>query len=159
MKKTLIMLAGTVLLSSGLAACTETGQLDPNSTGTVLGGVAGGFLGSQFGEGSGKVAASVAGALLGAWAGNKIVQGMTAKDRSYYGNAASEAYTAPAGQTITWYNPDSGNQGTITPMRNGRNSSGELCREYQQTITVGGRTQRAYGTACRQADGSWKIVS
>jgi hypothetical protein len=32
------------------------------------------------------------------------------------------------------------------------------CREFQQTITVGGQTQEAYGTACRQSDGSWKIV-
>jgi len=34
-----------------------------------------------------------------------------------------------------------------------------VCREYQQTITVGGRTERAYGTACKQADGSWKIIN
>ena len=33
------------------------------------------------------------------------------------------------------------------------------CREFQQTITVGGRTETAYGTACRQPDGDWKIVS
>ena len=33
------------------------------------------------------------------------------------------------------------------------------CREFQTTITIDGREQPGYGTACRQSDGSWKIVS
>jgi hypothetical protein len=33
-----------------------------------------------------------------------------------------------------------------------------LSPEFQQTITVGGQTQRAYGTACRKPDSSWKEV-
>ena len=33
------------------------------------------------------------------------------------------------------------------------------CREYTSTATVGGRPVETYGTACRQPDGSWKIVS
>jgi hypothetical protein len=32
------------------------------------------------------------------------------------------------------------------------------CREFQQTITVGGTAQEAYGTTCQQPDGSWKVV-
>lgn len=31
-------------------------------------------------------------------------------------------------------------------------------REFTQQITVNGKTEDAYGTACRQPDGSWKIV-
>lgn len=34
----------------------------------------------------------------------------------------------------------------------------EYCREYQKTITVGGRYESGYGTACMQPDGSWMIV-
>jgi surface antigen len=26
-------------------------------------------------------------------------------------------------------------------------------------VTIVGKTERAYGTACRQPDGSWKIVN
>jgi len=33
------------------------------------------------------------------------------------------------------------------------------CREFTQTVTVGGRLQSGYGTACMQPDGSWQIVS
>ena len=32
------------------------------------------------------------------------------------------------------------------------------CREFQQTIVVNGQEQPGYGKACRQPDGTWKIV-
>lgn len=157
MRKSVLVLSAAVLASSLLSACE-----DPNNSqfaGQALGAVAGGVLGSQFGEGSGKTVAAVVGALAGAWVGNKVVQGMSAQDRGYYDAAASRAATAPVGQQIVWNNPQSGTQGTIVPVRDGRTADGALCREYQQTITVGGRTERAYGTACKQADGSWKIIN
>jgi hypothetical protein len=34
-----------------------------------------------------------------------------------------------------------------------------FCREYQSTMTIGGRPQPVFGTACLQPDGSWRIVS
>ncbi len=37
-------------------------------------------------------------------------------------------------------------------------TAGQYCREFQQTIVVGGQQQQGYGRACRQPDGSWKIV-
>jgi surface antigen len=73
--------------------------------------------------------------------------------------AEQRAYDAPIGQTITWNNPDSGNHGTVTPTRDGTAANGQYCREYQQTVVIDGKSQSAYGTACRQPDGSWKIVS
>jgi hypothetical protein len=36
---------------------------------------------------------------------------------------------------------------------------GQYCREYTKTIRVGGVLKSAYGTACLQPDGDWKIVS
>jgi hypothetical protein len=32
------------------------------------------------------------------------------------------------------------------------------CREYESTMTVGGQPQSVVGTACRQPDGTWRIV-
>lgn len=32
------------------------------------------------------------------------------------------------------------------------------CREYTQTVRVGGVLQPSYGTACMQPDGSWEMV-
>ena len=39
-----------------------------------------------------------------------------------------------------------------------RAADGRYCREYQATISVGGEYQPAYGTACQDPDGSWRIV-
>lgn len=66
--------------------------------------------------------------------------------------ALQSAMQAPLGQNITWEN------GTITPLRDGHDSNGAPCREFRRTVTIGGTTQEAYGTACRQPDGAWKIV-
>ena len=67
---------------------------------------------------------------------------------------------APVGQTISWSNPDSGNHGSVTPTRTGRDvQTGAYCREYQTEVIVGGEAQVGYGTACRMPDGDWKISS
>jgi len=34
----------------------------------------------------------------------------------------------------------------------------DTCREYQSTTQINGRPQQVYGTACRQPDGSWRVV-
>ena len=153
------ILMGALLSSIALTACSEGAGITGADVGTGIGAVSGAVIGSQFGGGSGKTVAAVVGALAGAWIGNKVAAGMTSQDRGYYETAASRAATAPVGQQITWSNPQSGNQGTIIPVREGRDSNGSACREYQQTVTIGGKTERAYGTACKQADGSWKVIN
>ncbi len=35
---------------------------------------------------------------------------------------------------------------------------GRTCREYQSSIIVGGVSKPAYGTACLQPDGTWRVV-
>lgn len=151
---------GLILVSTMLTACTTgpNGGVSNENVGTVAGGVLGGFLGSQFGEGGGKTAAAIGGALLGAWAGKQVAKGMTAQDNRYHEDAAYKASTAPVGETINWYNPDSGHSGSITPVRVGQTSTGAYCREFQQTVTIDGQTERAYGTACQQPDGTWQIM-
>ena len=149
-----------IVMTMLIASTVMTGcASDDEGFGAVIGGVAGGFLGAQFGEGSGKTAAAIGGALLGTWAGKQIVRGMTASDQVVYEAATEEAATAPLGAPIEWNNPETGNSGTLVATREGTNAGGDYCREYQQSITIDGRTERAYGTACRQPDGSWRIVN
>ena len=45
----------------------------------------------------------------------------------------------------------------MTPTQTYQRSDGAYCREFTQTVTVGGRTQEAYGT-CRQPECSWQII-
>ena len=49
---------------------------------------------------------------------------------------------------------------TVAPVSNGAavGSNGVYCREYAQSVTIGGKRQPSYGTVCRQPDGSWKFA-
>jgi len=67
------------------------------------------------------------------------------------------ATTAPVGETIYWDNEEA--SGSVTTTKQGTSSAGMTCREFQQEITVGGESENAYGTACLQEDGAWKIVN
>ena len=140
------------------AACAQNGQYGTKQTVGALGGAAaGGLLGAQFGSGKGKLAATAAGVLIGALIGSEIGRSMDDVDRMKAERAYSQASTAPIGQTIAWDNPNTGNSGTVTPIREGTKSNGEYCREFQQTVVIGGEQKDAYGVACRQPDGSWEI--
>ena len=142
-----------------LAGCTETmGQ--KQGIGTLLGAVAGGVAGSQVGDGRGQLIATGVGTLLGAIIGGEIGKSLDRADQlAMQHETQNTLETAPAGTTNTWHNPDSGNRGTVTPTQTYQRNDGAYCREFQQTVTVGGSTEEAYGTACRQPDGSWQIVS
>ena len=158
MKLTKIVMAGAMILS--LAACEGSGMGQKQGVGTLLGAGTGALLGSQFGGGSGAMAATAIGALAGAYLGSEAGKSLDRADQMYLSRTTqSTLETAPVGRPAAWQNPDSGNSGTITPTRTYVGSGGQNCREFQQTIVVGGRTENAYGTACRQPDGSWKIVS
>ncbi|WP_300299674.1 RT0821/Lpp0805 family surface protein [Ferrovibrio sp.] len=151
-----------LLAGLAVAGCQNNGQgpeLNKENVGTVLGAVGGAVLGAQFGKGTGQLVGVAAGALAGAWLGNQIGSSLDKADKAEMEKASNRATTAPVGQTISWRNPDSGNSGTVTPTREGTAANGDYCREFQQTVTVGGKTEKAFGTACRQPDGSWKIVN
>lgn len=141
-----------------LPACQTDQMGTKEGIGTLGGAAAGGLLGSQFGKGTGRLVATAGGVVLGGWLGNEIGASLDKADRSEINRAETRAYTAPVGQQITWNNPQSGNSGTIVPVRDGYANNGAYCREFQQTIIVGGQQQQGYGKACQQPDGTWKIV-
>ncbi len=153
-RKALAPLAAAALI---LAACEDAGQKE--TAGTVIGGVAGAVLGSQVGSGSGRLVATAIGTLAGAMIGSEIGKSLDRADQLAMAQAEQKAHTAPVGEKIVWNNPDSGNSGSVTPIRDGRNTqSNAYCREYQTTVVIDGREQSAYGTACQQPDGSWKVI-
>jgi surface antigen len=157
-------LAATSLLTAcaqpGGPGVTQGGQgVNKAEVGTAAGAIAGGVAGYQFGGGAGKALATVGGTLLGAYLGNQVGSSLDNADRAMVEQTSQRALeTAQPGQSLPWNNAQTGNSGTITPKGYYRNSRGDYCREYTQTIRVGGKTQEGFGTACRQPDGSWKIV-
>lgn len=142
-------------------SCTQLTQGVENNPKAVLGALGGAALGGGIaalaGGGTGAiVGATLGGALLGGFVGNRL----DARDKQMAAQAAQQAFeNSQAGQPTVWNNPDSGNSGSITPTRTYELANGTYCRQYQQTITIGGEPQQSYGTACRQPDGTWKIQS
>ena len=160
MDRSLWLSAVVLALALATGACSNHHYGPKQSFGTLGGAALGGFLGSQIGGGKGRLATTAAGTLIGALVGSEIGRGLDDADRLHAQRAHQVASTAPIGQPIHWNNPDSGNRGTVTPIREGtQNTTGAYCREYQTTIVVGSEPQSGYGTACRQPDGSWEIMS
>ena len=151
MRISVLIVAAALLLS----ACETTSE----ERGALLGAAAGGILGNQIGSGRGRTLATFAGAVGGAFAGSAVGRRMDEVDRMKMGQAYQDSLeNSRAGEQTNWVNPDTGNSGTVAPVRTFQNTTGQYCREFQQTITVGGQTERAFGTACRQPDGSWRIM-
>lgn len=147
-----------VAISLAVVACAPNDFGRREGIGGLTGAALGGLLGAQFGSGTGRLAATGAGVLIGALTGSAIGRSMDDVDRLRANEAIRSSYSSPLGETIDWHNPRSGNFGSVTPIRDGTSSSGRYCREYQQSITVSGRSEQGYGVACRQPDGTWRIV-
>lgn len=156
------LLAMTLLMPLLLAACANTGNPREDSirneemAGQVIGGIIGGVVGRQFGDGRGRTAMTVLGATAGAMIGGNIARNRAVS--RWEREAAYQAFEhTPSGRPVEWRDPDSRSYGSYTPQRTYRTNHGTYCREYSQFVVIDGREERAYGTACRQPDGTWQI--
>lgn len=140
-------------LMVGVSGCSNVSNQD---MGTVAGGVAGGLLGSQFGRGGGQLLAIGAGTLAGAFIGGALGKNMDNTDKLKMTRALDNNQV---GQPAYWQNSNTGASYTVTPTQNVTVNGNQYCREYQTTAVVAGKQQKVYGTACRQPDGSWKIIN
>jgi surface antigen len=142
-----------------ITACTnESGEISKQGILGVGGAIGGGIIGSNVGKGKGTTAAIIAGTVLGGLAGSEVGKSLDKADAAYLNRTQQQAFEHNrSGTTSSWKNPDSGASGSVTPTKT-YESSGRHCREYTQTINVGGKTEKGYGTACRTPDGSWEIV-
>jgi surface antigen len=132
-----------------------SGNCNRELLGSLLGAAAGGLAGSQIGDGRGQLAAVAGGTLLGFLIGGTIGRNMDKVDQNCVGQVLEHAGD---GQQIAWNNPQTGAQYQVVPTRTVQGSDGRYCREYTATSVVSGRNQQTYGRACRQPDGSWKLV-
>ncbi|WP_235185504.1 RT0821/Lpp0805 family surface protein [Desulfonatronum thiodismutans] len=153
-RKTLAILAVLALLAAGCGS-TQGGSAPINQIGGgLLGGIGGGIAGAQIGAGSGRVAAIIGGTILGAALGTYVGGYMDRMDQQQVSRTLE---TQPTGQTSQWKNPDTGNRFNVTPVNTFQRPDGQYCREFVTQVEVGGKTEQAYGTACRMPDGSWKV--
>ena len=123
----------------------------------AAGGAAGGLIAAAAGAGSAWIASSV---FLGALAGGAVGELLNADDKARMALSGYEALKnrAPDSQTA-WRNPATGNSGATTIDEWYVNADGVECKRFTQTITADGKGYEVTGAACRQADGTWKIVT
>lgn len=136
------------------------------AVGTGLGAIVGGVIGNQFGHGSGRTAATIGGVILGGIAGNAIAKDACKDKRHdayYYNNSYYDAFNDPdEGDEYEWRNPYSNNYGYVTAgsyYDDGYEGYSGPCREFEQRVYIDGHPETATGVACRQPDGTWRIVS
>jgi len=153
-------IAPLAILAFMLTSCATISDTTKDNPKAVLGSLGGAGVGAGIAALAGASPAWIVGAaLMGGLLGGAIGHGLDNRDKEMAAKAARQAFeNNRTGQASTWNNPDSGNSGTVTPTRTYQ-QGGQYCREYQQSITVGGEKKQAFGTACRQPDGSWKIQS
>ena len=143
-----------IAMALAAAVATAACETPPSKqdVGAVSGAVIGGVVGSTIGGGTGRTVAIVAGTVAGALLGSHLGKRMDEADRM---KAAQALESAPTGQQTSWRNPDTGNQYSVTPTRT-YEAAGTTCREFTVNATVEGKPEAVKGTACRQADGTWK---
>ena len=152
--KTIVLILLVALLETGCA----TMEANPKTTiGALGGGALGGLIAGAAGGNPAAIAASVIGGMLvGGLVGNLLDE----RDKRLASEATQKALeSAPTGQPVAWQNPDNGHSGTVVVVQTYQTATANYCREFQQTVTIGGQPQSASGTACRQPDGSWKVVN
>ena len=149
--KGVALLALVGLLASGCASAKD----NPKTTiGAAGGATAGGLIAAAATSNPAAIAGAVIlGGLFGGAIGNRLDQ----RDKELAMKQAQLSLeTSKTGQGKTWQNPDSGNSGTITPTRTYQESDGTTCREYRHDVLIGDEKEQVTGTACRQADGTWR---
>ncbi len=150
------ILIGILMMPLASHACPSGPKQD-------LGASLGAGVGSALGEGHRDQNAAIAtGAIFGRLFGYRLGAELDALDRQM---AERMLYTvlqkAPTGETGQWKNPDTGSYGSATVTSTSLMETPghiQLCREFTTIIVIGGKEYEGCGTACRQADGSWKIV-
>ena len=153
-----IMKAFALALAAVLVAGCGS-DIGKEEMGALVGAGLGGLAGSLIGDGGGRLVAVGVGTMLGAILGSEVGKSLDRADRLAMAQAT---YTAleygESGTPVTWTNPDSGHSGDVVPQAAVRRAEGTVCREFMKTVTIAGEKQRAYGTACRQAGGTWRII-
>jgi len=131
----------------------NAGSCNREVLGAVLGAATGAAVGTAVNLGDGKILAKVGGAVAGALIGGALGRAMDQVDQNCVGQSLEHA---PTGTPIGWRDGSGQTIYEVIPTDTYKNTAGRHCRSYQTAISIGGRTERADGTACRRPDGSWE---
>ena len=153
-----------VVLALSTGGCAQDMSLPkmsmPGLIGASAGAAIGGWAGYQFGGGLGQLAYTTVGAIVGGAGGYIAGEQLLPSDLALYQNTAQKGLSeSPDGQTLSWHNPETGNQGVFRPVRSFVAMNGRSCRHYRTTVAFTDGFASGDGTAYQAADGPWQIVS
>lgn len=152
-------LLSAFLAMSLVTGCASSGGggITKEQGGTALGALGGAAIGAAASDGNWW--AIGAGALVGGLVGNRVGNYLDERDQQQAYSTANYALNNNAdGQMASWSNPQNNTSGYTTPTKTVETASG-TCRSYQTGVSANGQTQSGTGTACRQADGTWKLMN
>lgn len=158
-KRTFLSLTLALALPLGACSSPEEGE----QIGKVVGATAGIFIATKASKDSNpatRAAMATLGAYFGAWIGGKVGKEMSRLDQLYAERALEESLdNSSDGDAVVWSNPDSGNSGSATPVSTKPDDPRGNCRDFESSVVIDGEEQQTTGRACKQPDGTWKIVS
>ena len=134
-----------------LSGCGKDGPGIGQIGGAVLGGATGGYLGSTIGGGRGRVLATALGAVLGTVAGSQLGSYFDKKEQAEMEDTTVDAFDS--GSSRTWTSNKHNAKYMVRPGRVDQHG----CREYKTIIWIDGKRQEAYGRACKDEFGQWRI--
>ena len=142
-----------------LSACENA---DRERIGTIGGAAVGAVAGKAIGgSGTSGTIGLIVGAIAGGYLGGEIGQALDRRDQQELSNVTQQALNeGPVGQSYAWSNPQTGNRGTVSPTSTAyATAEGQQCRDFTTSVTLReGRAASSSGTACKQADGSWRVT-
>jgi len=86
----------------------------------------------------------------------KLLDVLSEPQVRYHEEAQIMATSASIGETISWNHK--GASGQVTVVRQGNDASGNICREFQQTLYFNGQAEDAWVTACQDPNGNWAVL-
>ena len=182
-------LVGAALVAGLTASGATPSQAENELLGGLLGGAAGAGVGAAFGGGKGAAIGGILGLGIGALGANRLSrqkqqqptyvappppayqQGYAPPPPAY-----QQGYAPPPPAYQQGYVAPPPTQGYVPPPPTAYQQSGQgvapqpapvaqsafdtsYGREYTTTTVIDGIEQKSHGTACRQADGTWRIVN
>ncbi len=139
-----------VIVALLLAGCATTGSSDS----TVAS-----YFGTRGQTDGQKATVAVIGGMAGGIVTGAAGAGLDGTERRAALEAEYKAleYT-PEGQPVTWQNKDGTVRGRVVAAQPYRVGSQD-CRQYTHTIDVNGQVKTGRGTACRNSDGTWTLLT
>lgn len=128
------------------------GRCNREVIGTVLGGTVGGVIGGN--TASDRTLGTVAGVIVGAVVGNVIGRAMDDADRYCTGHTLEYVED---GHSVTWQGSNGHVRYQVMPLNTYR-SNASYCREFVVIRDGSGYNDEDHGEACRNPDGSWRLV-